>query len=281
MRINASALVVIAGCNAVFGIRDTVAVDAQYFDGPPDAPFACPPLGTPPRFSRAFRQVVFQPCNEFTASTTAGRALAKCFEPASEIEEGQIGGQLAQAPGFERGPHTTYDYPRLGPDGDLAIASVIDSLANTTTFSTFARSGDTWTRGGDLPSTSQIYATTAPTRGANPHVLALEVDGAHELVYKGTWTDVATYSRAELGVTQLDSELAMTADGLRLVGRGILASMPQGSLLYADRPSLSDRFGLAVAMPGVEDLPNGFMTADCGELYFSALGTVFVTYQVP
>ena len=44
----------LAGCNAVFGIKETRQYDAAYFDAPPDAPFTCPALGAAaPAFSRS------------------------------------------------------------------------------------------------------------------------------------------------------------------------------------------------------------------------------------
>lgn len=58
------AVLVLAGCNAVFGIKDTRQYDAAYFDAPPDAPFACPALGGPaPTFSPVLHQDVIQDCS--------------------------------------------------------------------------------------------------------------------------------------------------------------------------------------------------------------------------
>src|SRR5689334_19586163 len=100
MRRSCSVLLLV-GCNQVYGLDPTRASDAAYFDAPIDAPYACPPIGTPPRFSRSFAQVVAQNCNNYTVSIS-GRALARCaFAGDQRIAEGAIGERLEIAPGFE------------------------------------------------------------------------------------------------------------------------------------------------------------------------------------
>jgi hypothetical protein len=53
-----------------------------------------------------------------------------------------------------------------------------------------------------------------------------------------------------------------------------------GVVYYADRASIDDLFGTASP---VDSVPTGIawphMTADCGRLYYSALGSVFYAEQ--
>ena len=69
-------LALLAGCNQVFGLKETVPTDAQQFDAPPDAAFTCPPPGSQPAFAAILRQAVTKNCVSYTTSITANRAAA-------------------------------------------------------------------------------------------------------------------------------------------------------------------------------------------------------------
>src|SRR2546429_5808541 len=98
MRSSYSLLLV--GCNWAFGIDASRATDAAFFDVSLDAPSACPPAGTAPRFARAFRQAVLQPCSSYTVA--ARRRLASCVEAnAQTIASGDADGRMTQSPGFD------------------------------------------------------------------------------------------------------------------------------------------------------------------------------------
>ncbi|MDB4958240.1 MAG: hypothetical protein JWO36_5809 [Myxococcales bacterium] len=107
-------------------------------------------------------------------------------------------------------------------------------------------------------------------------VLAWTNTGLHEIVADGAggWTDIP-HAFSELGVTSANtfgSELS--PDGLRLV----LVAAPAGGgtrMLYADRPSPGAPFSKVQPIEDLQYLANGFMTEDCGRVYFTTLSSVF------
>jgi hypothetical protein len=268
MRRSCSVLLLV-GCNQVYGLDPTRASDAAYFDAPPDAPYACPPIGTPPRFSRNFEQVVVQNCNNYTVSIT-GRALARCaFNGDQLIAEGAIGERLQIAPGFDA--NSMSSTPRIGPDGQHAI------VRQDQTFYLFERGSAGWARKApiEVPPPTVINAVSAPTRVGR--IILVTSGEVRELADdgNGSFTQIRAQTFGELDLNAVTSNVNLTADGLRLVFNGNLNNGSQ--LLYTDRPSLDVGFRIPVAMPEVDFLSNGFMTEDCAHLYFSGLNNVFAT----
>ena len=78
--IRAGLCLLLCSCNWVFGLEGTVPLDAQYFDAPPDAPWACPAQGALPKFSPAIHQadVGANYCSDYTTSGARGLAMAIC-----------------------------------------------------------------------------------------------------------------------------------------------------------------------------------------------------------
>lgn len=276
MRISANGLVVFAcGCNAVFGLGSTRAVDAAYYDAHIDAPFTCPPPAMPPQFSPAFQQDFVQNCTSYTTSATTGKALASCL-PGPTIDEGDRDQPMIPAAGLQDS-NFFYTYPRLGPDGDTAVMHVYDKQQITNSFAEFRRDANGWTKQQDISPGFLITASTSTTRATPRHLLALSQTGAvHELIEQGgVWVDHATHDFSELGVTGTDFDFNWTPDGLRLVFTGTLVGDSTTRLLYAERDTIDQPFSPAVSMPGIDFTPPGFLTEDCGRVYFSSLGSVF------
>ena len=107
-------LALLAGCNQVFGLKETVPTDAQQFDAPPDAAFTCPSPGSQPAFAAILRQAVTKNCVSYTTSITANRAAAFCID-LDAIADGAID-ELPVTSTLS--PPGKFDMPRLTPEGD-------------------------------------------------------------------------------------------------------------------------------------------------------------------
>ena len=70
-------LLFVCGCNQVFGLRETVAIDAQQFDAPLDAPYACPAIGLQPAFGKILHQSIPKNCVSYTTSRST-RTGTRC-----------------------------------------------------------------------------------------------------------------------------------------------------------------------------------------------------------
>jgi hypothetical protein len=265
---------VLAGCNSVFGVGPTVLV-------PTDAAPTCPPIGTPPAFSRVFHQAVFEDCSYYTISESGTVALASCLF----LVNGKLGGGFASGPGdsllepITLTPTAGYVkllYPRIAPEGDVLLVQQTD-MSSVGMLSLYRRDIDgVWSWLSDKQMTSSFAVFSAPSRGPERHVLVSGNGDSmlHELVGtdEGPWTEVLpAYSTTELG--GLVASPTLTADGLRLLGQN------GTSTVYADRPTIGARFSAVLPLsdvPRVEDL---FMTTDCSRLYLSGLGNVLYLNQ--
>ena len=96
-------VLLLCGCNQVFGLQETGQLDAAFFDAPADAPYACPPLGTAPRFAPQLTQFLVQRCDGYSG-VTSGRAGASCKDGdgIERVFVGNRGEPLSIAPGVER-----------------------------------------------------------------------------------------------------------------------------------------------------------------------------------
>lgn len=274
MRAAASLLALLAcSCNEVYGLDRTMGRDAAFFDAGIDAPHQCPPIGTPPRFSRRFRQVQTQSCIDFVVART-GRTLGYCrFESGFAIAEGTLYGSMARAIGFDA-PGITYFYPRLAPDGDTAIVRMTDPSTNIT-FGVFARDETAWSLRSQLPIANGFIATAVTS---NQHVVVVTPSGLEELVDDGNGFQARSFQDyATLGIDMIGDRIQITADGLRLLAFARRAGHPDFQLLYTDRPNDTAPFSAFVPLPDLDFLADGFMTEDCAHLYFSGLGQVFST----
>lgn len=264
----------LVGCNQIYGLERTQSIDAAYFDAPAAT---CPPIGTPPVFSQELQQAVFQPCTDYTQSST-GRALARCSRV---IAEGAVGQPLMPAAGLEQTTDLLYDHPRLHPDGQSAIVRMYDRVAAKTAFAVFSRTAGGWVKSGELAVPYTMMGSSAPSRDG--HVLVVTSGGGlRELADDGTgtWNEVRVHDFAELGITSMSDQVNLSPDGLRLILVGTAIGKSEMNLLYADRQRETDAFSKTTPMPSLEFLPNGFLTENCGRLYVSALGTVFYVDRI-
>jgi hypothetical protein len=266
-------LLLLVGCNEVYGLDTTIRRDAAFFDAGIDAPHQCPPIGTPPRFSQRFRQVLTQSCRDFVVARS-GRTLAYCrIATVFGIAEGVLHEPMTLALGFDL-PGTTYLYPRLSPDGDTAIVRMT-SAAGTNELGIFARGATAW----ELRSRFTVpdtFVTTSIT--TNRHLLVATTTGFQELVDDGAgFRAQQVHSFASLGLDSISDQIQLTADGLRLIVRGRRVGAVDFQLLYADRANDTAPFSPFVPMPDLDFLADGFMTEDCAHLYFSGIGRVFAS----
>jgi hypothetical protein len=272
------ALVALCGCNSVLGVHSTEKRDAAmpYYDAPFDAPFACPPLGTAPRFTNVLRQAVFQDCTDYTTSAAAGLAVASC---SNAISAGPIDMPLTVI--VPLSTSVQYYRPRLSPEGDAILMFVYDTTSGQH-FEEFREVGGTWTLTEILPFAVAGDIISAPTRSPNRHVLVVGTDASlHEMADQGgnVWTETAVHPNSELGVGNLGPPYLST-DGLRLM----MGAVPQGGTMllamYTDRDALDQPFRPAVPLVGVPGALDGFMTEDCSRIYMSGLESIFYVQQM-
>jgi hypothetical protein len=269
------ALLALAGCNSIFGIERTKALphsDAQQFDGQPDAPFACPPTGTAPKFSVYFKQVVPQgDCDHYTIG--GGAAVATCLTSV-EVTSAHLDESQADAP-MMTDVVPNVPYAMLSPDG-------LELWAVTTTgvLSVYTPAGaDTWQFSYDAFTIGSFITATVPMPIGNPRrVLVSALGEIHELdeLAPQVWQDFAQYQLLPTPGT-VDSPPQISPDGLRVVFHGATGgATPVMGVYYADRANLSVPFNPAVLLVGPpEQAGTPFMTPDCSRIYFSGLGSVF------
>lgn len=275
----------VAGCNSVFGVHQTEqapVADAQFFDAPSDAPYACPQIGTAPVFKKYYHQALDQSCSGYTTSPRTNLATAMCVAP-SVVREGAIDGPMTVST-FASPPSTSGAVYRakLGPDGDVLLVRRFDTIKNAFTISLYERTAETWTYRYDaLVPTVDGSLPSTPTRGASARrfllYFAVNQGEFHEIVETspGVWSDLLTHTTTELGVDAV-FDVNLSPDGLRIVfGGGTSVST---AIFYADRARVGDPFGHTTPF----DLPaayGAFMTEDCGRMYFEGLGTIFYVSQ--
>lgn len=272
------ALWAVGACNQIYGIDRTRAVppiDAQFFDAPSDAPFACPTGPEAPAFSPLFHQIV-QDCTDYTASETTGRALAMCATEPPGVAEGPADGPLTLIPGLEIVPGTTLSSPRLAPEGDELYVKQYPSMASFGGVTVYRKTGTTWTATGslavpDADMISQQISFGTPSRGPTRRMFVMNGDGVAQEIELSDPSQphlINKYVATDLGLAYLSEAPNLSPDGLRLtlVGSGTQRTLQ----LYASRTSLTERFPIPVPLPGVPRIDELFMTSDCSRVYFSA-----------
>jgi hypothetical protein len=283
------AAVALCACNQVLGIRETKERDASisFFDAPLDAPFACPPIGTAPEFSRLFHQQVLQDCNNYNISAGTGRAVADCQEPAAQVSQGGVGDTtLTPIPGLgTQGTVRTYE-PRISPEGDELLVHHYNGFALPhDSYELLRRDGEMWLPASGFSSGSGVEGRVfgAMTLGPVRRIMMYDLNDAtvHELSFDatGVTTEIHVYTASELGVTFLFVVPNLTEDGLRMVFVSAPAGQSTSKAMYSDRQSTSDVFRPAVPLPGAPSALDIFLTRDCAKLYFSAAGSVFYAQQ--
>lgn len=282
----AGLLVALCGCNALFGLDQTVplTIDAHYFDAPPDAPFTCPAAGGTPQFSRLLHQIP-QRCGEYATSST-GRAIAMCFEPTMQLAEGPLDDTLTPIPEFAKSGPPNLDHARYAPEGDELIVRRWDDGSVSGRILVYRRNDGAWTYDHDikLPNNQAIDSFVrfgSPSRAPNRRLLVRNTTSDFdeiEIDATGASTKIKTITPASIGLTNLAGIVPnLSADGLRMVVYG--ASSTMSGMFYTDRASLADSFRAATLLDDVPGAGDPFLSEDCSRLYFSAIGSVFWVQQ--
>jgi hypothetical protein len=294
----ASVLLLATACNQIFGIDHTRHSDGSvpFFDGKPDAPFACPTLGGTPMFQRGLFQAFQQPCEGYSVSSKGSdeHAMANCYDTKGMVVEyGPRDSPLTPQIVPAAAPSTTLSYARLAPDDGEAIFGIDDSSAMPirTRFVLHQRQGDgSWQPLGEIgavmnPNLS-VYTNyvSTPTRSTPRHAIAYDlIQGAFIELVEG---DGTTYPWTSTLLQTLDStwpspqgELSLTPDGLALVFYA--SSGTAEGIYYADRSALLQPFNTP---RWLMDLPHTFatdpfLTDHCARLYLSGLDSIFFAVQ--
>ncbi len=272
-RATSAALLVLVGCNQVFGTAQVRRTDAAYFDAAPDAPFACPATGTVPAFSRQFRQIAPQDCTSYTGSTVTHTAVAACRQDVGPplLAAGELGGKLAVQPELTSMLGALYT-PRLSADGDRI--SALDKQPGGVAVALFHLEAGTWVRDPDIAAAPLIVAASELSHGPRAHLLiAYTPDDVRELEDQGdgTWLEVGM-GRATFG------QIANT-EGIHLSGDALRAWYDDGGPTLFDRPDRDSVFTRRDRFGGSNGIGDAFMTDDCGSLYFSTLSSIWVAQR--
>jgi hypothetical protein len=281
-------LVMLCGCNQLFALHETkqVTSDAQYFDAPVDAPFACPPIGTTPRFATNPHQLAYADCFEYQLSADAGFALVTCI---GQISQGPPAGPFVPVADLASDATSIRQDAWLSPEGDQLVVLEQPQGSGTRFVRYTHAGGDHWTRVGAFvwPAaiTTVVFSLSTPTRGSPRRFLAVDNSGyLDEMIDDGT-LDLQVhrrYQQGELGVYNY-TQPSLTPDGLRLV---VYATQPQSggavkqSLWYSDRPSIDADFRPLDPLPDVPIVNDPFLTEDCSRLYFSGIGSIWYVQQL-
>jgi len=283
-------LIALAGCNTVFSLEPTTQtyLDAQYFDAPVDAPFACPPLGAkPPRFANTLHQIP-RNCAEYSASPSTGLATVLCQEISGyRIEEGPLEGPFAPSAGIDAAPGLSIAHPRLAPEGDELFVVQAPSGAATGAIVVYARETDgSWRHAYELALAFPLAPSARigrVSRGPRRRMMLDTFDGfAYELEIDrtGATHEVARYDASKLGGgTYTEAAPNLSADGLRMVYDTYGATTPF-FMGYADRSSIDLPFGPPFELETVPAVPDPVMTEDCSRIYFSAASSLLWIQQL-
>jgi hypothetical protein len=276
---------VLGGCNWVYGLGDTrpidaaIPIDAQYFDAPVDAPWTCPAMGTEPIFADRYKQLATtqKDCIGYMFAADTGFGVATCNHVVMEAADGET---LAPA---RLDPAIAYaNEPRISPDGQLLFVR----NGNTSMVDIYKRQPDgSWLANGKKIGDASYRNLSNPTRGPQRRAVQWDYNGSsyyvNELVEQPdeSWSVVTTYTVT--GVLPVSEQpLSLSSDGLRLTFLGYVGSA-SGGVKFMQRFSVSEPFTTLTAVTTVpnKDLAGPFMTDDCGQLYYSALRTVFSQHQ--
>jgi len=211
---------VLAACNQAFGVTSTQLVDAP----PPDAAPRCPLLGETPDFSGTLRQVIVQPCRDYTFSSEAGIATATCE---LVIMEGPIGAPLVAADGMM--PPATGDWleqPRLTPDGHRMIVRHVISDPGSETLEVYDRVGSTWQFREQLTAFGEpTWVSNIVSSASGYRVLTIAGTALEEWEYAGAWQRLGATPIANLGLATAVGP-TLTPDGLSRLTRHSGATAP-------------------------------------------------------
>ncbi len=241
----------------------------------------CPAPGMLPQFKGSLNQIVNDYCLWYTRDEAGARDAAFCLGGIG-ISDGSGDGTLAPSSLSGAPPlRNTPDLPRLSPEGDELWVRGDGRIY------VYTRAGDhAWgfVRDLGLMLSSGIETFTPPTRkvaGKRRFVMTtLNIQNLQEWEDDGAQlTMVGQYTNSQEG-SAFFLNPTLTADGLRLVWSGATFADPNTNLtLYADRGSLSETFSTAKVLTSAPVVTDPFLTADCGRIYTSGLGSIFYAEQ--
>jgi hypothetical protein len=268
-------LLLLCGCNQVFDLKPTVAVDAQYFDAPPRQPPHCPDIGTDLVFAPQLHQLHFF-CTNYQVSQSADLALTSCIEnDRYRIFSGPADGPFTLVSEL---PESTVDFdvssPRLAPDGSLLLISTFDLTNVVSELRVYHRDGSVWMRDPNVPNGPP--AASNLSRGPAYRFLGTNgISDVFEYVFtNGTWQKVQTHPLSTLQVPSV-GPIWLSADALRMLFvADAFAVFDNRYMAYADRASIDEPFGVARRL-NLPILVDAYVTEDCGRLYFSGLHSIF------
>ena len=268
-------LIAVCACNQVLALDQTELRDGAG----PDAPFACPAIGTAPVYSRTLHQLPGRRCSDYTISPATNRATAVCHPNGifgvSYISEGPVDGELT--PVITAAQPKTFREARLTPDGQRLYVYGNDMGA---TLEQYVRGGDGWAlvRTMPFPALSGM-STIAATPTGDRILLSRGTEWEEWAEINGTWTYQMLHTRAQLAVGDMRF-LNLSLDGRRLLFTGYPLTAYGPQMYYADRESIGAPFSPAVPMQGVPS-SNAlvFMTEDCGRIYLFGLERLFYVNQ--
>lgn len=279
-------LVLVCRCNQIFGLKETQPLDAQQFDAPIDAPFACPAPGTPPQFSKILHQAIERNCQGYMTSPESQRAVAFCFDAGGlfgGIVDGEVDGVLQTS---TLTPAGDFDWPRLTPEGNEIWVRDRGSPAKFAVFQW--QSDHQWTRVRDLMITgvARDDYITAPSRavGGKRRFLRYAFSTFKLLEYEDDGATTSGPIRSYDVNIDLGSDFInlpnLDASGLRLVFVGETPGTTYSQTFYADRASLDVPFSKAMPLPTAPVAFDPFVTPDCSRIYTSGLGSIFYAQQL-
>lgn len=274
------ALLILAGCNNVYGLGEVALADATLFDGPPHDPI-CPAAGTAaPSFDRELHQIFgASHCSQYSIARD-GTAMAVCGVHATEVWAAEPDAALAAIPLPQ---YMSVTDARLAGDGSFAIVRGVTTTGLPETI-VIRHVAKTWTAQGSFP-IGQTGAILTPSAGPPYHAIYFDADAGNggvqslfELVGDGTtWAMQDHYPiAATLGLAA--ERGALSPDGLHLVSSAFVS--PSYVVVYSDRATLTDRFSAArVITSAPTGIYDPYLNDNCDRLYFSALDRVFDVRQ--
>jgi hypothetical protein len=239
----------------------------------------CPRIGETPRFTRALTQLLLRNCDGYNFAASRGLAVAVCHSTSSgdsTVEVGPVDDMLAPAAGMPV-PNGFLISASISQDEQRIYVAYLDGESEAPfVIDTYRRQEDGWV----LADTPQLRSDPGARLGSVAAVggrdrVVLSNIGITEYVIDGGWNVVRTTTAAELGV-ELVTSFSMTPDGLRATFMG--GVQIHSAQFYTDRPSVDDAFRPGVPLD-VSYYPGAFMTADCGRIYESGIGSVFYARQ--
>lgn len=261
-------VLLLCGCNQIYGLKETGQQDAAFFDAPADAPYACPAIGTTPRFAPQLTQFLVQRCESYSV-VKSGRAVARCKDDneTDRVFVGNVGERLEPAVGVDMLGATM---PRLTQDGEHLVIREPNKI-NVVRVAVYDRKTDgTWERGADPPFGSKVKAIGTLSDDNRMIITSLDDTLLHEWMLGETgWQPLATQTPSVPSTGDVVYTASLTPDGLRLV------ATVNVRVLYSDRATTAAPFRAFEPLDGAPHVVDVSLNDDCSRLYAAGLGSVF------